>query len=849
MEQEKLPQQEQPTLEYLRANQYDYLTGLPSMTYFFELAEARKEHTRAANGRPVMLYMDLRGMKFYNAKHGFAEGDKLLQSFAAILTTVFGNESSCRISADHFVAISEEAGLEQRLNQVLQSCRKMNGGKTLPVHIGVYVARFKKVHTSVACDRAKLACSSLSGRYESAVSYYSQALSEDSIKRQYIVENLDKALAEGWVQVYLQPIIRAVNERVCDVEALARWIDPKRGVLSPADFIPALEDARLIYKLDLYMVDRVLESIKAQTAAGMYVVPHSINLSRADFDSCDIVEEIRRRVDEAGVNRDRITIEITESVIGSNFAFIKERIERFQELGFHVWMDDFGSGYSSVDVLQSIKFDLIKFDMSFTRKLDEGNSGRIILTALMRMATSLGVDTVCEGVETEEQAHFLQEIGCSKLQGYYYSKPMPFESIRAMHEGKTLIKHENPEESAYYESVGRVNLFDLGVIANKDKNAMQNAYDTIPIAVLEIRESVARYIRSNRSYQGFVKRYFDFDAFTGQIDFGSPGNGCDQTFFSIFQQCRESGTSIFFDEKMPDGSVVHFYMRQIDTNPITGTEAVVVAILSIAEPNENESYAELARTLAANYYSIYVIDLDTDRFISYAPQTDRQEPVVERHGEHFFATANETGAAHIYEDDLDMFVTTFTKDNILRDLNEHGVFIMKCRMIDTGSPIYTSINVTRTQRGNRIIVGISNIDAYMKQQEEEKQLRQERASLGRIAALSPDYIVLYTIDPATDHYMQYSPSREFAQFGLARQGEDFFQDVILDAPKAIAPEDMERHLRVLTKDNMLAEIQKTGYFTHKYRLMVDGEHVPVCLKATMVEEEEGTKIILGVSKV
>ena len=226
-----------------------------------------------------------------------------------------------------------------------------------------------------------------------------------------------------------QPIIRAVNGRVCEEEALARWIDPVESFMSPADFIPTLEDAGLIYKLDLYVLEQVLEKMRRQAEIGLDVVPHSINLSRSDFDVCDILEEIRRRVDASGFGRDRITIEITESVIGRDFEFMKAQVERFQGLGFKVWMDDFGSGYSSLDVLQSIKFDLIKFDRSFMRKLNEGDNGRIVLTEMMRMAAALGVDTVCEGVETSDQVRFLREIGCSKLQGFHYGKPIPFEKI------------------------------------------------------------------------------------------------------------------------------------------------------------------------------------------------------------------------------------------------------------------------------------------------------------------------------------------------------------------------------------------------------------------------------------
>ena len=185
--------------------------------------------------------------------------------------------------------------------------------------------------------------------YVSVYEYFTEKLQEKDAIRQYILDNLDRAMQEKWIKAYLQPIVRAVNEKVCDVEALARWVDPEKGVLSPASFIPVLEDAGLIYKLDLYMLDEVLLSIRRQLEDGIFVVPHSINLSRSDFDACDMVEEIRRRVDTAGVSRDRISIEITESIIGSDFDFMKTQIERFQALGFPVWMDDFGSGYSSLD--------------------------------------------------------------------------------------------------------------------------------------------------------------------------------------------------------------------------------------------------------------------------------------------------------------------------------------------------------------------------------------------------------------------------------------------------------------------------------------------------------------------
>ena len=831
----------------LKTSQYDILTGLPSMSYFFELAENGKERIRVRGETPALLYTNFCGIKFFNAKYGFEEGDRLLQTFAKILAKLFGKECCCRISADNFAVQVSEKDLSDKLRQLLHASREMNSGKTLPLHVGVYVAQKIRVHTSVACDRAKLACMALSGRYETAVGYYSQELSVSAAKRRYIIENFDRALSEKWIQVYLQPIIRSVTEQCCDVEALARWVDPEMGLMSPADFIPALEDAGLIYRLDLYMVDRVIECIREQMEAGFIVLPHSINFSRTDFLACDIVEEVRRRVDEAGICRDRITIEITESTIGSDPEFMKEQVERFRQLGFPVWMDDFGSGYSSMSVLQSIRFDLIKFDMSFLRKLDEGESGKIILTELMKMATSLGLDTVCEGVETEAQVYFLREIGCSKLQGYYYSKPLSFASIREMHKNKSLIVNENPEEADYYECISRVDLFGFGVIAGEEESSIRNVFNTLPIAILEVKDDRFRSIRSNRAYRDYIRRFFHNDILNKEVPFAEP-NLINSGFVSAVKQCCTQGSSVFFDDMMPDGSRIHSFARHISRNPVTGSAAVAVAILSVSEPDESTSFVDLARALATDYYNIYEIDLDTNAFIEYISRAGGEELSIERHGEDFFEAAKRDTMTRIYEGDREAFLALFTKENIIRDLDRQGVFTTTYRLIDTGTPVYATMKVTRIYGGNRIILGVSIVDAQMKQLEEEKRMRQEKVSLERIAALSPDFLVLYLIDPETNHYTQYNPSNEFAALDLAKQGEDFFADVVHDAPKAIPEEDMEKHLRTMKKENVLREIQENGRFVYRYRFLLGGKYVWAKLKAAMVEENGGKKIILGVTR-
>ena len=831
-----------------RGSYYDYMTGLPNMAYFYELAEAGRKRMREQNIDSAILFFDLTGLKRFNRWHGFSEGDRLLRAVAAILAKHFSSESCARFAQDHFAAFAPEAGLKARLDALIAECAEVNDGKTLPLRIGIYPDRIDKVEIGIACDRARLAANVRKNNKESYYSFFDMDMLAEEKNRQEIIDNLDRAIEEGWIQVYYQPIVRSANGKVCDVEALARWQDPVRGLLMPSSFIPVLEDAMLIPKLDLCVVRQVLQDLKSVEAAVSQPIPVSINFSRADFDACDLVNEICALVDEARVDRKLLHIEITESLLGSDFDYIKEQIDRFRAQGFRVWMDDFGSGYSSLDVLQSVKFDLIKFDMGFMRRLNEGEEGKIILTEMMKMATSLGVDTVCEGVETEDQVRFLQEIGCAKLQGYYFMKPAPPKQViekytRDIHDGI-----EDLRQAAYYDTMGRVNLYDLSFLANKDDSVIKNTFDTVPMGIMEVNSEgdKVRYVRTNQSFRDFMKRAFGAELSDPDMEYSMLADGHGSDIMKAIAQCRSSDNRAFIDEELEDRSVVHSFLRRIVQNPVNGKDSFAIAVLSVTEPDESTTYVDIARALAADYYSIYVVDLDTDQFIEYSSPVGGLEMAIERHGENFFDARNRS-AHQIYKEDAESFNAACTKEKIIKALVEQGVFSFTFRVVDDGTPKYVNMKINRMQSsGNRIIIGVSMIDAQMRQQEEEKKLRQEKISLGRIAALSPDYLVLYIIDPTTGQYTQYDASKAYENVGLSKQG-NFFADVLRDSPKAIAPEDLERHLRVLTKENMLAEIQKNGSLIHNYRMLMDGKPLPVSLRATLIQESDGEKIILGIT--
>lgn len=304
--------------------------------------------------------------------------------------------------------------------------------------------------------------------------------------RQNIQTHIDEALEKGWIRLYYQPVVRALSRTLAGYEALARWQDPVRGLISPAAFIPALEEIHAIHKLDLYMVDQICSLYGPRNNLGFPTVPISFNLSRLDFFDCDIHAEISRRVDRAGVPHGNLAIEITESVFVQDMSVIAPILDQFRQDGYSLWMDDFGSGYSSLNVLKDYAFDTIKLDMEFLRRFSD--RAKVIVESVIRMAKDLNIQTLAEGVETEAQAEFLRSIGCSLLQGFLFSKPFEMTREKVVQKDLGLI-HETPEVRKYFDRAAQVDLLT----------------DT-PLALVEFRQNTAeehnfRFLFANDGYR------------------------------------------------------------------------------------------------------------------------------------------------------------------------------------------------------------------------------------------------------------------------------------------------------------------------------------------------------------
>ncbi|MGN0364235.1 MAG: EAL domain-containing protein, partial [Bilifractor sp.] len=239
---------------------------------------------------------------------------------------------------------------------------------------------------------------------------------------QYIVSHLDEALEKGWISPYFQPIIRTVTNTFSGVEALARWKDPQYGTLMPGTFVPILEKTGLIYRVDCFILEKAAMLQRSRLDAGLGVGPISVNLSRQDFEMIDMAAYARRVLDQYHIRHDLIPLELTESLLVMDKEKMTSIVRELRSDGFSIWMDDFGSGYSSLSFLNDYTLDLIKLDMGFLKSFT--NTSREIMKSSVHMAKNLGIRTLAEGVETEEHVRFLKEIGCDMMQGYYYSKPL-----------------------------------------------------------------------------------------------------------------------------------------------------------------------------------------------------------------------------------------------------------------------------------------------------------------------------------------------------------------------------------------------------------------------------------------
>ena len=417
--------------QVLEMNQeMDALTGMWNQAHFYRVVQEKMTDMNIRRQGITVIYFDLNHFKLFNEKYGFQKGDELLYDIARLLWHTFLERMVARFSEDHFVVCTLSKDVETAVLKIHEDVSKLVPGAKLEIKAGIYKVEPSCNDIGLACDHARLACREIKRRYDIPYAFYNEDIHSKLQMQQFVLDNIDDAVENENIKVFYQPVIRTRTGEICGYEALARWNDPEKGLIPPGGFIEILEEHRQIYKLDMFIVKKVCEDYAKLRAAGEMLVPVSINLSRLDFNLCNVIDEVEKYRKAVDMPVKMLDIEITESALTDDNTLMKNEINHFRELGYQVWIDDFGSGYSSLTTVLDYKFDTLKLDLVFLRQYDKNPKSGAVLGFIIQAAHSMGHVTLTEGVETEEHYEFLKIIGCDKAQGYHFGKPQPMEESR-----------------------------------------------------------------------------------------------------------------------------------------------------------------------------------------------------------------------------------------------------------------------------------------------------------------------------------------------------------------------------------------------------------------------------------
>ena len=412
---------------------HDPLTGLYTKQHLFE--RIREEIDAHPDTLYYVAYADISRFKLINDVFGHEFGDYTLKKLADdIKAKLPPGALYGRIGGDVFGLCFSERDFDPELAEKYMSEFLVENGaasQRVTLHQGVYPVTDRSIDVSVMFDRAHIAMETIKNEYKKHVVIYDDAMRQKALRNQEISQRLPDALAGGEIRPYLQAIVNADGKPV-GAEALIRWLHPERGLISPAAFIPVLEENGTIADVDRYMWCRACEILKEWERIGRDDLFISVNVSPKDFFFMDVRKELRSIVREYGVAPSRLRIEITESVMMHDSDNRFEVLHALQNDGFIVEMDDFGSGYSSLNMLKDMPVELIKIDMLFLREAEIQSRMSVILRSMISMVTELGLVPLTEGVETDAQYQMLEQMGCKLFQGYLFAKPMPVEQFEEM---------------------------------------------------------------------------------------------------------------------------------------------------------------------------------------------------------------------------------------------------------------------------------------------------------------------------------------------------------------------------------------------------------------------------------
>ncbi len=420
--------------QLINAAEHDRLTGLLTRSFFFEYVEQLYRY-RSDKGMDALV-LNVEQFHSVNALHGREFGDRVLRMLGSIIQDFLKSQKgiACRAEADRFeIYCQPQEDYQALLHQFQEEINAFSPDVSVHLRMGVNPAG-EDVEPVVMFDRAKAACNLVRGNFQNPLMIYDEELRRRELLNQRLLNDLRAAVDEKQFTVYYQPKydIQCDPPRLSSAEALIRWKHPELGMISPGQFIPLFEGNGLISVVDHYVWECASRQIAAWKKKFQFSLPVSINLSRADFYDKNLVERLDLLIKENQLEYRELKLELTESAYTENAKHVMEVLGKLRDLGFDIEMDDFGSGYSSLNMLSEMPLDVLKMDMKFVRHIESSQTSFRLVKLILDIASNLSLKVVAEGVETKGQLTLLKDSGCDIVQGFYFSKPVPPEQMEEL---------------------------------------------------------------------------------------------------------------------------------------------------------------------------------------------------------------------------------------------------------------------------------------------------------------------------------------------------------------------------------------------------------------------------------
>ncbi len=600
----------------LEAPRIDAATGLLSKEAFFDEAAAYLRHSGARDVSIVCFDVD--HFKLFNDLHGLDCGDELLRYLGRALALRFSPDEAqplARLAADTFAlcatGIRPEC-VERILVDISSECP--NGIDAI-VRAGVYRIEDPASPVSIMCDRAVIALRTVKGSYFDRVALYDPGMREALVLEREVVAGIESALREDRIELFLQPKCNIRTGKIVGAEALARWRHPERGIVAPGEFIPLIERNGLVRSLDLRVWEKTAAWIRGLIDEGVQPVPVSVNVSRADIYLVDVAAELHALVERYGIDPSLIEMEITESAYSERPDRIVAAFDALAERGFTVLMDDFGSGYSSLNMLKDINVDVLKIDMRFLDRDDRRSKD--IMESVIRMARWLDLPVIAEGVETREQVNFLLDVGCSYAQGYYYARPMEAAAFEALLTDGSKVQHEQCAlQDARRPILDFRDLLHENTISDRMLSSIIGS-----VALYSYADGDLRLIRGNEAYRRLI-------ATLGEGVNGAEEGGSLLPFVhdedrdalvaaaeETVRSCPDDGVEVVVRRMGTNGCHWH-KMRLFHLNTTNGSATVYGSVTDVTERMEymealRKSEQRFEMTLEASGTVVFELDIPT----------------------------------------------------------------------------------------------------------------------------------------------------------------------------------------------------------------------------------------------